>query len=87
LMGRSLRFISPDGTFSDVDREQWNDGFNALAIAPGKVITYDRSPLCNAALRRAGIDVIEIQGAELGRGRGGPRCMSCPVVRDPVDQD
>lgn len=86
LMGRSLRFISPDGTFSDVDREQWNDGFNALAIAPGKVMTYDRSPLCNAALRRAGIDVIEIQGAELGRGRGGPRCMSCPVVRDPVDQ-
>ncbi len=84
VMGRSLRIISPEGSFSDIDREQWNDGCNALAIAPGVVITYDRSPLSSAALRRSGIDVIEIHGSELGRGRGGPRCMTCPVLRDPM---
>ncbi|MDN6566836.1 MAG: arginine deiminase family protein, partial [Actinomyces sp.] len=69
---------------ADVDREQWNDGCNALALGPGTVVAYDRSPLSNTALRKAGVEVIEVHGAELGRGRGGPRCMTCPVLREPV---
>ncbi len=81
-MGRPLRFITPDASTSDLAREQWNDGFNMLALSPGKVVAYDRTPLANQAMRDAGIEVLEIGGSELGRGRGGPRCMSCPVVRD-----
>ena len=65
-------------------REQWNDGSNTLAIAPGVVITYDRNYVTNEALRKAGLKVIEISGAELGRGRGGPRCMSMPIFREEI---
>lgn len=65
-------------------REQWNDGSNTLAIAPGVVVTYDRNYVTNKALREAGLEVIEVAGAELGRGRGGPRCMSMPLVREDV---
>ena len=65
-------------------REQWNDGSNTLAIAPGVVITYDRNNVTNAKLRELGIEVLEISGAELGRGRGGPRCMSMPLVREDI---
>ena len=78
---RPLQFIWPDATAAELSREQWNDGFNMLALAPGKVIAYSRTPRSNKAMRNAGIDVIEIEGSELGRGRGGPRCMSCPVER------
>ncbi len=85
VLGHSVRIISPEGPFSSIDREQWNDGFNVLALSPGQVVAYDRSPLSNNALRRAGIEVIEVRGAELGRGRGGPRCMTCPVLRDPIE--
>lgn len=65
-------------------REQWNDGSNTLAIAPGVVVTYDRNYVTNKALREAGIKVIEVAGSELGRGRGGPRCMSMPLVREEI---
>ena len=65
-------------------REQWNDGSNTLAIAPGVVVTYDRNYVTNQKLRDAGVEVIEINGSELGRGRGGPRCMSMPIVREDV---
>jgi len=62
-------------------REQWNDGTNTLAVAPGVVITYRRNRVSNDQLRRKGIEVLEIPGSELVRGRGGPRCMSMPIVR------
>ena len=65
-------------------REQWNDGSNTLAIAPGVVITYDRNYVTNEALRKAGLKVIEVAGSELGRGRGGPRCMSMPLFREEI---
>ncbi|HOI81041.1 MAG: arginine deiminase [Thermovirgaceae bacterium] len=63
-------------------RDQWNDGTNTLAIAPGVVVTYRRNVVSNRVLQENGIKVFEIKGAELGRGRGGPRCMSMPMMRD-----
>ena len=63
-------------------REQWNDGPNTLAIAPGEVVTYDRNYVSNDLLRKHGIIVHEIRSSELSRGRGGPRCMSCPLIRE-----
>ena len=73
-----------DGDPIAAAREQWNDGSNTLAIAPGVVITYDRNYVTNKALREAGVEVIEVEGAELGRGRGGPRCMSMPIWREEI---
>lgn len=63
-------------------REQWNDGSNTLTIAPGEVVTYDRNYVSNDLLRKHGIIVHEIRSSELSRGRGGPRCMSCPLIRE-----
>lgn len=65
-------------------REQWNDGSNTLAIAPGVVVTYDRNYVSNKLLREHGIEVIEVLSSELSRGRGGPRCMSMPLVRNDI---
>lgn len=64
------------------EREQWNDGSNTLAIAPGKIIVYERNDVTNAVLKDRGVEVIEMPSAELSRGRGGPRCMSMPVWRE-----
>lgn len=64
------------------EREQWNDGSNTLAIAPGKIVVYERNDVTNAILKEHGLDVIEIPSAELSRGRGGPRCMSMPLWRE-----
>jgi arginine deiminase len=65
-------------------REQWDDGNNFLAISPGVVVGYERNTVTNSFLADEGITVLPIAGSELGRGRGGPRCMSCPVARDPL---
>jgi arginine deiminase len=66
------------------EREQWDDGNNTLAIAPRVCVAYERNVETNAQLERAGIEVIAISGSELGSGRGGPRCMSCPIQRQPL---
>ncbi|MFQ5948917.1 MAG: arginine deiminase family protein, partial [Acidimicrobiia bacterium] len=66
-------------------REQWDDGNNTLAIEPGVVVAYERNQETNRRLRDAGIEVLELDASELCRGRGGSRCMTQPLLRDPVD--
>ncbi|GAB3311051.1 arginine deiminase [Epidermidibacterium keratini] len=79
-----IRVIETDLDPISAEREQWDDGNNTLCLAPQVAVAYERNHVTNSALDAAGIDVIEIAGSELGSGRGGPRCMSCPVVRDPL---
>lgn len=81
----ALHVVETGGDRYLMEREQWDDANNVVALEPGVVICYERNTYTISRMRQAGIEVLPIPGFELGEGRGGGHCMTCPVLRDRID--